>query len=93
MNSLSFHVAAILLVVSASPSEAKNAAAKSQGAGAAQLQRSLQAIMNSAGPPAKTADRDRGDDNASFRAIDLVCSKSTPAARRAAICPVVISPQ
>ena len=37
---------------------------------------------------AKTSDPDQGDDHASDRAIDVVCSKDNPAAERSAICPV-----
>ena len=92
MRSLPLSLAALFLVMSASVSEAKQASPKSQGNGVAQLQRGLQVIASSAGPPAKTIDRDQGDDNASLRAILVVCSKSTPAARRAAICPVSVSP-
>ena len=36
----------------------------------------------------------KGNENASQRAIDVVCSKDTPAARRAAICePPPVSPE
>jgi hypothetical protein len=40
----------------------------------------------------KPPDHDQGDDNASPRAISVVCSKDTPAAQRSAICPQPISP-
>ena len=93
MRSLPLSLAALFLVMSASASEARKAPPKSQGNGVAQLQRSLNVIFNSAGPPARTIDRDQGDDNAALRAIQVVCSKSTPAARRSAICPVSISPE
>ena len=46
----------------------------------------------SAGPPAKTVDKDQGDEHANPRAILRVCGKDTPAARRSAICPVGASP-
>jgi hypothetical protein len=92
MRSLPLSLAALFLVMSASTAEAKKPPSQSQGNGVAPLLRSLQVIMNSAGPPAKTIDRDQGDDNASLRAIQVVCSKSTPAARRSAICPVSASP-
>ena len=67
---------------------------KPQDKGAQELQKGLDAMMASAqaGPPAKTTDKDQGDDNASDRAKDVVCNKDTPAARRSAICPVPISP-
>jgi hypothetical protein len=37
-------------------------------------------------------DNDQGDDNANPGAILKVCSKSTPAAHRSAICPTGVSP-
>ena len=43
-------------------------------------------------PPAKTVDKDQGDDHANPGAILRVCSKSTPAARRSAICQISVSP-
>ncbi len=62
--------------------------------GAAELKKGLDAMIAAAqpGPPGKTVDKDQGDDNASDRALEVVCSKDTPAARRSAICPVPISP-
>jgi hypothetical protein len=59
------------------------------------LNKALAAIattVQSTNPPARTVDRDQGDDHANFRAILRVCSKDTPAARRSAICPVSVSP-
>jgi hypothetical protein len=46
------------------------------------------AVMNTAvaAQTGRPTDPDQGDDNASDRAIQVVCSKSTPAAQRSAIC-------
>lgn len=41
---------------------------------------------------AKSSDPDKGDDNASLRAIQVVCSHDNPSAARSAICPVPVSP-
>lgn len=64
--------------------------------GSALLTRALNnvaTITQSSGPPARTEDRDQGDDHANAGAILRVCSKDTPAARRSAICPVSVSPE
>lgn len=49
---------------------------------------------NSAAPQSKQAkaEHDQGDEHASPRAKDVVCSKNTPAAERSAICPQPVSP-
>ena len=63
--------------------------------GTAELKKGLDAMIAAAAPPGQAnrpVDPDRGDDNASARAIEVVCSKDTPAARRSAICPAPISP-
>ena len=62
--------------------------------GTQELKKGLDAVMASVqpNPPARTKDNDQGDDNASDRAKDVVCTKDTPAARRSAICPVSVSP-
>jgi hypothetical protein len=60
-----------------------------------QLNRALAAVATAAaqsGVPAATVDHDQGDDHANPRAILKVCNKDTPAAQRAAICPVGVSP-
>jgi hypothetical protein len=65
-----------------------NTGANSKGISA--LQKGLGAMIASAMPPGQTnrkVDPDQGDDHASDRAIQVVCSKDTPAARRSAICP------
>jgi hypothetical protein len=58
------------------------------------LKKGLDAMIASASPPgqANRTDRDQGDDHASDRAIQVVCTKDTPAAQRSAICPRPISP-
>ena len=61
-----------------------------------ELRRALGAVVatvqSTTTPPAKTEDKDQGDDHANAGAILRVCSKNTPAARRSAICPVGVSP-
>jgi hypothetical protein len=58
------------------------------------LKKGLDAMIASASPPgqANRTDRDQGDNHASDRAIQVVCTKDTPAAQRSAICPRPISP-
>ena len=60
----------------------------------ADLKKGLDAMIASASPPGQgnRVNRDQGDDNASDRAIRVVCTKNTPAAQRSAICPVPVSP-
>jgi hypothetical protein len=63
---------------------------------AAQVQTALNAMVQPlVAPPGQSsrpADPDQGDDHAAARAIEMVCTKDTPAAQRSAICPVPISP-
>jgi hypothetical protein len=80
----------LFLLSSAAVASAAAASPPPHSAAAGALLSALQAI--NPGPPAKTADRDQGDDNASLRAIQVVCSHDNPSARRSAICPVPISP-
>ena len=60
-------------------------------ASAGVLKQALRALVTPlAGPTVQVVpgvDRDQGDEHASPRAILVVCSKSTPAAQRSAICP------
>lgn len=59
------------------------------------LNRALAAVAAAASPPGLAnpkVDRDQGDDHANAGAILRVCSTTTPAAHRSAICPVGISP-
>ena len=58
------------------------------------LKRGLDAMASAAvpGQANRPVDPDRGDDNASDRAIQMVCTKDTPAAQRSAICPKPVSP-
>jgi hypothetical protein len=88
-----------LSIVMASLVLAPATAAKSKPGQAAKpsadlLKQALAAVAATAqsGPPAKTTDGDQGDDHANPNAILKVCTKDTPAARRAAICPVGGSP-
>ena len=86
---------ALLLLVAGTSGQAKDQKpADPPKSGTAELKKGLDAMIAAAqpGPPAKTVDNDQGDDHASDRAIQVVCSKDTPAARRSAICPVPISP-
>ena len=48
-------------------------------------------MVSSANQANRKVDPDQGDDHASARAIAVVCSKDTPAARRSAICPTPVS--
>ena len=101
MKALSAPIVLGLILSGGSTALARGPAAQSAG-GVVQLQRGLGAVMATAQnpqvqaiPPGQTTrpvDPDQGDDHASPRAIEVVCSKSTPAAQRSAICPVPISP-
>lgn len=90
--------AAFVLVAataSATPGIAKNQP-KSEAQAAADLRVAVQEVMQAqAVPPGQAkrpVDPDQGDEHASAIAIQKVCSKSTPAAERSAICPVPVSP-
>ena len=76
---------------------AKETGKSSQSEAAAGLAKALDAaVLAQSSPPGQAArpvDPDQGDDNASLRAISVVCSKNTPAARRSAICPPPVSPE
>jgi hypothetical protein len=56
--------------------------------GAPELQQSLKQMQTPDVQRLKTinGDRDQGDEHASPRAKEVVCSKSTPASQRSAIC-------
>jgi hypothetical protein len=64
--------------------------------GVSGLRTALASMMESAAAPpgqlSRPADPDQGDDNASLRAIQVVCSHDNPSATRSAICPTPISP-
>lgn len=69
--------------------------------GTAALKKGLDSIRLASLPPGqgtppgqekRKVDPDQGDDNASLTAIQIVCNKDTPAARRSAICRRPISP-
>ena len=65
---------------SASPSASEN------------LRSALHSMVTPPGQSKRPVDPDQGDDHASAVAIDRVCTKHTPAARRSAICPAPVSP-
>ena len=77
---------------SAAPGIAKDPANPANGQAATDLRAAMDAMVATKSMPvvqlAKTSDPDQGDDHASDRAIDVVCSKDNPAAERSAICPV-----
>ena len=54
----------------------------------------LAGALKAMAPPAKPPkpEHDQGDEHASPRAKDVVCTKNTPAAQRSAICPQSTSP-
>ena len=78
------------LGAAAAPAIAKDPAARPPAAGTNELQR---AVAQAAAQQeevqrlkAMRGDPDQGDDNASARAKEVVCTKDTPAAQRSAIC-------
>ena len=86
----------VTAVAVTSIASAKGQPAKPDARNNIELRQALSAVASSvdAGtPPARTEDKDQGDDHANPGAILKVCSKDTPAARRAAICPVSVSPE
>lgn len=88
---------ALLVLVAGTSVQAKdqNQASNSPKNATAELKKGLDAMIAAASPPGQAnrpVDPDQGDDNASARAIQVVCSKDTPAAQRSAICPTPISP-
>ena len=93
MNVLPASLALMLLIVGTSV-QAKDQKVASGPAKTFDLKKGLDAMIASASPPgqANRTDRDQGDDHASDRAIQVVCTKDTPAAQRSAICPRPISP-
>ena len=78
----------VVLAAAAAPSIAKNPPSPTAGTG--DLQRAVAqaaAQQDEVGRlKAMRGDRDQGDDNASPRAKEVVCSKSNPASKRSAIC-------
>jgi len=56
------------------------------------LRAALHSMVAPPGQSKRPVDPDQGDDHASIIAIERVCTKNTPAARRSAICPVPVSP-
>lgn len=82
----------VFLIVSASNAGHAQKSPNGQTPESQELKKALNAMVAQAGPPPKTKDRDQGDENASERAKEVVCTKDTPASRRSAICPTPISP-
>jgi hypothetical protein len=90
-------IALLLLVAGGTSARAKDQNSANNGAnkGVAALKKGLDAMIAAASPPGQSkrpVDPDQGDDNASDRAIQVVCTKDTPAAERSAICPRPVSP-
>jgi hypothetical protein len=87
-------VSLALLFTSASPALAKAsqsamAPGTTKANDAVQLGLGAKAVVNAAAAQSRSsqsADPDQGDDHAAARAIQIVCSKDTPAAQRSAIC-------
>ena len=95
MNALPAGLSLLLLVAGTSvQAKDQKPASSPNKSTTSDLKKGLDAMIASASPPgqANRTDRDQGDDNASDRAIQVVCTKDTPAAQRSAICPRPISP-
>lgn len=79
------------VTASAAPGIAKDPPKPANAEAVTDLRAAMDAMVATKSMPvvqlAKT-DLDQGDDHASDRAIDVVCSKDNPAAERSAICPV-----
>ena len=88
-------VASFLLCLGAPVAAKENKPAEPDPKSLGVLKKGLDAMAAAAVPPGQSNrpdDPDRGDDNASDRAIQMVCTKDTPAAQRSAICPKPVSP-
>jgi len=86
MRTLHAGILLLATIAAATPSLAKD---KANPSPANDLRKTLQSMVQNNVPPGQnkqTVDRDQGDDHASARAIEVVCSKDTPAAQRSAIC-------
>jgi hypothetical protein len=88
MKLLAYSAAAALLAFSTVIPAAAEPAKK--GSQTEPLQQAIKEVMvvavNQSAQSKRPQDADQGDDNASPTAILIVCTKDTPAARRAAIC-------
>ena len=96
MKALTLGVVMVSLALSPAAAAKNKRDQSSSRQGIALLQQALNSVAvtaQSSGPPARTEDKDQGDDHANAGAILRVCSMDTPAARRSAICPVSLSPQ
>ena len=95
MNALPASLALLLLAAGTSgqAKDQKPASSPTKSA-TSDLKKGLDAMIASASPPGQDNrnDRSQGAENASDRAIQVVCTKDTPAAQRSAICPTPISP-
>ena len=80
------------VTASAAPGIAKDPPKPANAEAVTDLRAAMDAMVATKSMPvvqlAKTSDPDQGDDHASDRAIDVVCSKDNPAAVRSAFCPV-----
>lgn len=85
MRALSIGVLLISSIATAAPVVAKGPPQDPSPAVNSSLHRALDLMVQST----QSADRDQGDEHASARAIQVVCSKGTPAASHSAICPPV----
>lgn len=95
MKALSGSLAVLLLVAATAVQAKDQKPASTPKNGTVELKKGLDAMVAAASPPGQAnrpVDPDQGDDNASDRAIQVVCSKDTPAAQRSVICPTPISP-
>ncbi len=84
-----------LLVFSSTVLGSAAVAASPRSAVSPAITASFRATLHAMVPPGQTkhkVDRDQGDDNASLRAISVVCSHDNPSATRSAICPIPVSP-
>jgi hypothetical protein len=80
----------LFLLSSATLANTAGAAPPANSQAASALLPALHAVLPAMG--SRPSDPDQGDDNASLRAISIVCSHDNPSATHAAICPVPISP-
>ena len=91
----------ILLISAAAAGSSALAKPSDQSRSSVHLRQALAVVAQAADPQGPKGpdhfnpkvDRGQGDDHANPGAILRVCSKDTPAAHRAAICPVGISPE
>ena len=87
-KTISIAVALGLASTTATAAVAEAPSKKQQTQATPELQQSLKQMATAEVQRLKAmeGDRDQGDENASPRAKEVVCSKDTPASRRSAIC-------